>query len=206
MILTVGLTGGIASGKSTVARTLGGLGCMTVDADAVVARLYRPGEDGHEALVRRYGREILQPDGEIDRKKLADVAFATSESARQLNALIHPLVIAREMEIIDAERQRFPDRQRIAVVEATLLLESGGKERYDRIVVVDLDPAKQIERAVARGMDRADVERRMANQMPREERLRLADYVVDNNGSPRELEVETCRVFEKLQEDLAKKT
>lgn len=206
MILTVGLTGGIASGKSTVSRTLAGLGCLTIDADAVVARLYRPGEAGHEALMRTYGREIVRPDGEIDRKKLADIAFVDEASAQQLNHLIHPIVIARELEMIEAERQRFPDRQRIAVVEATLLLESGGKERYDRIVVVDLDPAEQIERAVARGMDRADVERRMARQMPREERLRLADYVVDNNGSPRELEVETLRVFEKLQQDLAEKT
>jgi len=206
VILSVGLTGGIASGKSTVSRTLAGLGCMTIDADAVVARLYRPGEEGYEALVQAYGTEILQPNGEIDRKKLASIAFVTDEAAQQLNALIHPLVIAQEMEMIEAERQRFPDRQRIAVVEATLLLESGGRQRYDKIVVVDLDPAKQIERAVARGMDRADVERRMAHQMSREERLRLADYVIDNNGSQRELEVETCGVFEKLQADLAKKT
>ena len=205
MILTVGLTGGIASGKSTVSRTLGGLGCLTIDADAVVARLYRPGEAGYEALVATYGGGILRPDGEIDRKKLADIAFVDDASAQKLNQLIHPIVIARELEMIDAERQRFPDRQRIAVVEATLLLESGGKGRYDRIIVVDLDPETQIERAVARGMDRADVARRMAHQMPREERLRLADYVIDNNGSPRELEVGTLQVFEKLQQDLANK-
>ena len=206
MILTVGLTGGIASGKSTIARTFAGLGCLTIDADAVVARLYRPGEAGHEALVETYGAQIVQPDGEIDRKKLADIAFRNAQSARQLNALIHPLVIAEELEMIDAERRRFPGRQRIAMVEATLLLESGGKERYDKIVVVDIDPEKQIERAVARGMDRGDVERRMARQMPRDERLRLADYVIDNNGSPRDAEVATHRVFEKLQSDLAAKT
>ena len=81
MILTVGLTGGLASGKSTVARTLAALGAFTIDADHVVAHLYRPGEAGHEALVREYGREILRPDGEIDRPKLADIAFASPEAA-----------------------------------------------------------------------------------------------------------------------------
>ncbi|HEU4522194.1 MAG TPA: dephospho-CoA kinase, partial [Thermoanaerobaculia bacterium] len=96
MILRVGLTGGIASGKSTIMRMLAGLGCVTVDADAIVARLYRPGEAGHEAIVRAYGTGILLPDGEIDRKKLADIAFSKPEEAQRLNALIHPIVLAEE--------------------------------------------------------------------------------------------------------------
>src|SRR6266480_1105359 len=190
MILRVGLTGGIASGKSTVARTLAGLGCMVVDADAVVARLYRPGEAGYEAIVRAYGRDILRADGEIDRPKLAATAFVDNESAKRLNELIHPLVIDQEEEIITGETRRFPDRDRIVVVEATLLLESGGKKRYDRIVVVDSEPSLQIERAVARGMDRQDAERRMARQMSREERRRLADYIIENNKDIGSLEVE----------------
>ncbi len=194
MILKVGLTGGIATGKSTVARTLAGLGCVTIDADAVVARLYRPGQAGHEALVRRYGREILRPDGEINRPALADIAFASSESTRELNALIHPLVIEEEHRVIAAETRRFPDRDRLVVIEATLLLESGGKQRYDRIVVVDSEPALQVERGVGRGMARTDVERRIAQQMPRQERLALADYVIKNDGDARELEVETHEV------------
>lgn len=205
MILTVGLTGGIASGKSTVARTLAALGCVSIDADAVVGRLYRPGQAGHEALVRKYGREICRPDGEIDRPKLADIAFASAESARELNALIHPLVLEEEQRIIGAEHARFPDRDRIVVIEATLLLESGGKERYDKIVVVDIDPELQVERGVARGMRPEDVRRRIARQMPRAERIAMADYVIDNNGDTRALEVETYRVYEKLREDLEKK-
>ena len=118
MILRVGLTGGIASGKSTVARTLAGLGCVIIDADAIVARLYRPGEPGYEALVRAYGREILRQDGEIDRPKVAAIAFVNDESAKKLNALIHPLVLDEEERIITGEAQRFPDRDRIVVVEA----------------------------------------------------------------------------------------
>jgi dephospho-CoA kinase len=205
MILRVGLTGGIASGKTTVGRTLAGLGCVTIDADSIVTRLYRPGEAGYEALVGAYGRDILRPDGEIDRPKLASIAFVDDQSAKKLNSLIHPLVIAQEESVITGEAQRFPDRDRIVVVEATLLLESGGKKRYDRIVVVDSEPSIQIERAVARGMDRQDAERRMARQMSREERRRQADYVIENNGDIRALEGETLRVYQRLTDDLARK-
>lgn len=205
MILTVGLTGGIATGKSTVARTLAGLGCVTIDADAVVAKLYRPGAAGHAALVRQYGREIVRADGEIDRPKLADIAFANAEATKELNALIHPLVLEEEHRVIEAESARFPDRDRIVVIEATLLLESGGKERYDKIVVVDSDPKLQVERGVGRGMRRGDVERRIAQQMPRAERVARADYVINNDGDARALEVETHRVYALLRRDLAAK-
>ncbi|PYQ50978.1 MAG: dephospho-CoA kinase [Acidobacteria bacterium] len=205
MILRVGLTGGIASGKSTVSTTLAGLGCVTIDADSIVARLYRPGEPGYEALLHTYGKEILRKDGEIDRPKLASIAFVDDASAKKLNALIHPLVIAQEEGVITAEARRFPDRDRIVVVEATLLLESGGKKRYDKIVVVDSEPSLQIERAVKRGMDREDAQRRMARQMSREERRGLADYVMDNNDSIGALETETMRVYDKLRRDLETK-
>jgi dephospho-CoA kinase len=201
MILRTGLTGGIASGKSTIARNFARLGCVTIDADQVVAHLYHPGEAGHEALVRTYGTGILLPDGTIDRRKLADIALATDETAKALNALIHPLVIAEQARLMAAEEQRGGDR--IVMVEATLLIESGGRERFDRIVVVDVDPETQLARAIARGMTAEDAARRIARQMPREERLRYADYVIDNSGDPQAAEAETKRVFEALQRDLA---
>jgi dephospho-CoA kinase len=203
VILRVGLTGGIASGKSTISRYLAALGCLTIDADAVVARLYRPGEAGHAALVRTYGPEILRPDDTINRPKLAGIAFADAASAKQINDLIHPLVIAEEGRLIAAEAELDPDRDRIVVVEATLLIESGGRARYDRIVVVDVLREVQLARAIARGMDSEDAVRRIALQMPREERLRHAHYVVDNDGDLLAAEAGTRRVFEKLQGDLA---
>lgn len=203
MILEVGLTGGIASGKSTIMRNFAGLGCITVDADAIVARLYRPGELGHEAIVRTYGAGVLQPDGEIDRKKLADVAFATPAEAAKLNALIHPIVIAEEARMMEEAAAREDDA--IYIVEATLLLESGGRQRYDRIVVVDVAPDVQIARAIGRGMPREEVTRRIAHQMPREERLRQADYVIDNSGDTAAGLAETVRVYERLRADLAQK-
>jgi dephospho-CoA kinase len=200
MILKVGLTGGIASGKSTVATLLGELGCTVVDADGIVAELYRPGRAGHEALVGEYGRDILLEDGSIDRVRLAEVAFASPDTAARLNSLIHPLVIEAQEEMLRTEARRGGDR--IFVVEATLLLESGWRARFDRIVVVDLDPQLQVSRAVARGMDPKDVLRRMARQMARDERLSQADYVIDNSGSPEQLELSVREVFTRLRADL----
>jgi dephospho-CoA kinase len=201
MMLRVGLTGGIASGKSTIARTFAGLGCYVMDADEIVTRLYRPGGAGHEALIHTYGREILRPDCEIDRPKLAAIAFQDQESATRLNQLIHPLVIAEQQRLMEAEEQRSRGHDLIAMVEATLLLESGGRERFDRIVVVDVDPETQIRRGVARGVDEAELRRRIARQMPREQRLAHADYVIDNNGDPASAETETRRVYECLRGD-----
>ena len=201
MILRVGFTGGIASGKSTIMRKFAELGVVTIDADAVVAKLYQPGNAGHDAILRTYGTEMLLPNGEIDRKKLADRAFSNSFEAQKLNALIHPLVIAEEERMM----RRHDAEDAIHIVEATLLLESGGKQRYNRIVVVDVPPDVQLERALGRGMTREEAQRRIAHQMPREERLRQADYVIDNSGDERAAEVETRRVYERLLADLAEK-
>lgn len=200
--LTVGLTGGIASGKSTIARMFAALGCTTVDADAIVADLYGPGATGHEALVRTYGAGILDANGGIDRRKLGDLAFASPEAARRLNALIHPLVLAEERRLLAAMP---PDDDRIVIVEATLLIEAGNLERYDRIIVVDVPPEVQIARGVARGMALEEVVRRIAHQLPREERLRHADYVIDNSGDDAAALAEARRVHERLLEDLRNK-
>ncbi len=200
MILKVGLTGGIASGKSTVASTFARLGCRVLDADAVVAGLYQPGQRGHAALVREYGKEILDGNGFIDRPTLASIAFQTPEATARLNDLIHPMVIAAEEQLIAAE-----EGDVIYVVEATLLVESGGKKRYDRIVVVDIDPSLQIERAVGRGMNAEDVRRRMARQMRREERLAHADYVIDSSGEPAAVEEATRLIHQFLKRDLEAK-
>lgn len=196
MILRVGLTGGIASGKSTIARMFAALGCIVLDADALVAELYRPGQAGHQALVRTYGNGILRPDGEVDRQTLANVAFADEASARKLNALIHPLVM-------EEEARRQPEGNGIYVVEATLLLEAGGKQRYDRIVVVDVDPQTQIARGIARGLAREEVERRIRHQLSRAERLAAADYVIDNSGDLAQAEREVRRVYDALRAELA---
>src|SRR5437660_9782452 len=169
------------------------LGCTTVDADAIVADLYHPGAAGHQALVRTYGTGILEANGEIDRRKLSDLAFATPETARQLNALIHPLVLAEEQRMLAALPR---EDDRIVIVEATLLIEAGHLERYDKIIVVDVEPEIQIARGVARGMSRDEVARRIAHQLPRQERLRHADYVVDNSSDLAAAKREVRRVYD----------
>jgi len=196
VILRAGLTGGIASGKSTIARMFGELGCTVLDADALVAELYRPGNAGHRALVQTYGAEILRPDGEVDRQKLADLAFEDESSAQKLNALIHPIVMA------EADRRAPSDG--IFIVEATLLLEAGGKERYDKVIVIDVDETTQIARGVARGMTREEVERRTRHQMPRGERLAAADYVIENSGDREQAQREVRRVYDALREELGR--
>jgi dephospho-CoA kinase len=202
LILRVGLTGGIACGKSTVGRILAGLGCHLIDADRIVADLYRPGGAGHQVVVEHYGPGILTDSGEIDRGELARIAFSSEQESRTLNELVHPLVIAREQRLIDDETERFPHRSQIVVVEATLLLESGGRDRYDRVVVVDCDPDLQLTRGAARGMARGEVKRRMQRQMDREQRVAHADYVIRNNGTLEELHHATVEVFHALEEDL----
>ncbi|MGA7616989.1 MAG: dephospho-CoA kinase, partial [Thermoanaerobaculia bacterium] len=174
--------------------------CYVFDADRVVADLYRAGEPGYRAIVGAFGRDVLAVNGEIDREVLSARALSTPEGAAMLNALIHPLVIARESEIL-RELESDP-RDRIAVVEATLLLESGGRNRYDRIVVVDVDPDLQIRRGVERGMKREEVVRRMERQMSRGERLRLADYIIRNDGDRKQTESEVDAVLESLRRDL----
>lgn len=206
MILRVGLTGGIANGKSTIARMLGALSCRTIDADAIVASLYRPGSPGHRALVRTYGPDILRPDGEVDRPKLAAIAFASAPDAERLNSLIHPLVIAEEARLMEEAEIRAEGEKKIVVVEATLLLESGGRERYEKIIVVDVTPDVQIARAVGRGISHEEAARRIARQMSREERLRVADYIIDNSGDRQHAESETRRVYDQLCAELDRKS
>lgn len=194
------MTGGIASGKSTVRALFERLGCHTIDADELVAELYEPGGAGHGALRATYGDRVLREDGTVDRVKLAAIAFSGPEEARKLNGLIHPIVIRTTEERIEAFARAGGDG--IAVVEATLMIESGGRERYHRIIVVDVEPAVQIARGVARGLTRDEVLRRIANQIAREERLRQADYVIDNSGDTESLSRETRRVHGLLLADL----
>lgn len=203
MILRVGLTGGIASGKSTVASMFAELGAITIDADKVVAHLYQPGNAGHRALVATYGQSILTADGQIDRVKLSATAFSSADEAKKLNSLIHPIVMAEEARM--AEELAASRGDAIVIVEATLLLEAGGKGRYDRIIVVDVPPELQLVRAVGRGMIEDEAARRMAHQMPRDERLAAADYVIVNSGDREETRRAVGEIYEALREELVQR-
>ncbi len=196
-MLKVGLTGGIASGKSTVRQCFEALGAAVVDADAVVRDLYRPGHAGHRLLVATYGDEILTASGEIDRAALSLRALRTAEDASRLNSLIHPLVIEQEAKWLAS----LDSSTKIALVEATLLIESGGRSRFDKIVVVEASPALQLQRAVSRGITREEAVTRMDRQLSNEERRQQADYIILNDGDLIELERRARDVYAQLVED-----
>ena len=200
MILRVGLTGGIGSGKSTVARMLVTMGCSVIDSDRLVAELYEPGEAGWRAVREQFGEQVLMADGAIDRSRLSAAALSTPEGAARLNALIHPLVIERQARWI--EELSADGEDHIAIIEATLLLESGGRQRCDRVIVVTAPQEIRIERAVRRGLPEEEVRRRISRQMSDDDRVLEADYVIENDRSLPELEAGVRALYESLRADL----
>lgn len=186
MVLRVGLTGGLASGKSTVAARLAELGLPVLDSDHVVRELYRPGADGTRAVAEEFGPDVLAADGSVDRPKLAARVFSDLSAVSRLNARVHPLVIAAQAQWFEGlERSRAP----LGVVEATLLVESGGRERYDVLVAVSAPEDVRLGWALARtpGAAREELLRRVRAQLPDERRNAACEEVLLNDGSREEL-------------------
>jgi len=195
------LTGGVACGKSTVAKMFAALGAEIIDADRIVHELYRPGESVYKELVKTFGQQILSPDVTIDRARLAALAFDGGRVA-ELNRIVHPAVVRRQQELLDEIAARHPDA--IAVVEAALMLEAGGKNRYDKIVVVTCLPEQKVARYAQRaGMSEAaahaEVERRSRAQMPDQEKAKLADYVINNSGPQEATRAQVEKIFSELK-------
>lgn len=178
--LLVGLTGGIATGKSTVSEAFRQLGCVVIDADVLARDVVEPGEPALQDIVREFGREVLRPDGALDRKRLGAIVFGDPDKRGRLEAITHPRIrerfAGRVQELLDR------DFDGIVIFDAPVMIESGNYGNMDRLVVVVTDAATQRGRALARDGSREDVERRIASQMPLAEKARLADYVVDNSG------------------------
>jgi dephospho-CoA kinase len=177
----IGLTGGIASGKSTVAAMLRELGFDVIFADEISRRLLDPGQAAYEETVREFGREIVRPDGTLDRKKIAAIVFADRAQLARLNAIIHPRVEAQILkQFADWERE---GNRSVAFVEAALLVEAGYMKNLDGLVVTWCRPEQQVERLVARGMTEEEARARIGAQMPVEEKLKLADHKIDCSGT-----------------------
>ena len=182
-MLRVGLTGGIGTGKSEVSRRLAGYGAVVIDADAVAREVVEPGTEGLAEVVEAFGPGVLGPDGRLDRPKLGEMVFADPERRSRLNAIIHPLVGARM-----AELEREAGSASIVVHDVPLIAEGGRAGAYDLVVVVDAPPRIQVERLVRnRGMTRDQAKARMAAQASREQRLAIADIVIDNSSTRAEL-------------------
>ncbi|MFP8907174.1 dephospho-CoA kinase [Streptomyces atacamensis] len=195
-MLSVGLTGGIGAGKSEVSRLLGEYGAVIVDADRIAREVVEPGTEGLAAVVAEFGEEVLAPDGTLNRPRLGSIVFGDPERLKALNAIVHPLVGARS-----AELQRAAGEDAVVVHDVPLLTENGLAPLYDLVVVVDASPATQLDRLVRlRGMDEQDARGRMAAQATREQRLAVADIVIDNDGPLEKLEPQVAEVWRRLRE------
>jgi dephospho-CoA kinase len=191
-VLRIGLTGGLASGKSTVASHLGELGAAVIDADRIVADLYEPGGSGETVARELFGTAVEDERGVVDRAKVARIIFGDPAARRSLEARIHPLVRGEiERRFRQAEDRGFA----VAVAEASQLLEAGSEDRYDRVLLVVAPEAERIRRWSGRGRDPVDARRRMAGQISAEEaRPRVTDVIV-NDGSVEELRSKVEAVF-----------
>lgn len=180
-MLRVGLTGGLASGKSFVGQALERLGCRLIQADELGHEVLLPGAEAYDAVVHEFGNGILEPDGTIDRQRLAAEVFDQPERLVALNRLVHPHVIRREENLMREISERDPDA--IVVMEAAILIETGSHERFDKVILVVCSREQQIERAMERGLTREETLARLDRQMPLEAKRKYADYVVDTSGT-----------------------
>jgi dephospho-CoA kinase len=204
-MLKVGLTGGIASGKSIVGEMFVKLGAHLIRADDIAHELMQAGQPVYEEIVKRFGREILNPDRSVNRPHLASLAFGTPGTTTriaELNAIVHPAVMKREDDWLEELGQRDPSA--IGIVEAALILEAGVAERFDRLIVVTCRPEQRVQRFAARlGISeeaaRAEVTRRMAAQIADEEKIKAADFVIDNSGSLEATEEQVRRISTNLR-------
>jgi len=196
--LKVGLTGGLACGKSFVGEVLRGYGCLLIQADELGHAVLAPGGEAYDGVVREFGSVVLDAGGRIDRRALAAQVFGAPARLAALNRLVHPLVFRREDELIAEFAAREPNG--IAVVEAAILIETGSYRRYDRIVLVTCREDQQVERALRRdGASESDVKARLSRQMPLEEKRKYADFVIDTSGEKEETVRQTGVVFRELR-------
>jgi dephospho-CoA kinase len=206
-VLKVGLTGGIAVGKSAVGEMFAALGAQVIQADQISHQLMQPGGAVHQEVVDHFGPRVLDADGRVNRARLAELAFGTASQpsrVQELNQIVHPAVIRRQDEWMAEVESRNPDA--IAMVEAALILEAGMARSFDRLIVVTCRPEQRIERwarrlKVDQETARREVTRRMAAQMPDEEKIKAADYVIDNSGLLDETAVQVKKVYAELRRE-----
>ena len=194
-MLVIGLTGGIGSGKSTASALFVAKGAVVLDADAITRSLQVPGTEVFAAIVERFGPGVVGADGELDRAALAEIVFADEQAKRDLEQIVHPAVGA----VMVQRLQELTDTDAVVIYDVPLLVESGRKG-YGAVIVVDVDPEVAITRLVEqRGLSEADARARIANQVSREERLAVADRVLDNSGTREQLQLQVDEAWAWIQ-------
>jgi len=194
-VLKVGLTGGVGSGKSTVAELLAERGAVILDADAIAREVVEPGTPGFAAVVERFGRDVVRSDGSLDRPALAAIVFRDEAQRQALNAIVHPLVGARMAELMDA----VPDDS-VVIWDVPLLVENGLASGFDVVVVVEADAQTRLARLAARGMSEDDARERMKAQASDAERRAVADELIVNDGSLEQLRTRVGELWERLEQ------
>ena len=197
-MISAGLTGGIGSGKSTAAAFFAKLGAVTINADEIGRDMMKPGTVVYDRIVSGFGPEVVDLKGQLDRAKLADIVFHDLDKLKHLNAIVHAPVLREIDRLVQLQRAKNP--QAVVLVESAVLFEAGQERRFDRIIVVWCRPEQQVERFVSRShLAEADVRRRMAAQMPGEEKKQRADFVIDTSVSLADTERQVKEVFAQLQ-------
>lgn len=197
-MLKVGLTGSIAVGKSYVCEVLRELGCHVLDADKTSREVVEPGTAGLKAIVENFGEGVLRADASLDRPKLGAIVFADEQKRQLLNSIVHPLVIeAQNAWITERETQ---DPKGIAIIDAALMIESGGYKRFDKLIVVWCKPAIQLQRLMLRdNLSAEDAQKRIDAQMPQDEKKRYADLLIDTSDGFEDTKRQTVEIFEQLK-------
>lgn len=199
-MLRVGLTGSIAVGKSFVAGVLAELDCHVLDADQTAREVVSAGAPGLRAVVAAFGEDVLHPDGTLDRAGLGAIVFAEEGKRQLLNSILHPFIIESQDEQL--RQWELIDPAGIGVIDAALMIESGGYKRFDKLIVVHCRPEIQLERLMARNnLTRDEAARRIAAQMPQEEKKRFADYLIDTSDGFESARRETEKVYDALRND-----
>ena len=193
----IGLTGGIASGKSTISRYLAELGAIIIDADKLAREVVEPGQPAWQEIVDYFGPEVLTTAGNLDRNRLGQIVFLRPEARQQLNQITHPRVIEKTRKLLHELTIKAP--QGVAVVDAPLLIEAGMTDLVDQVWLIAVEEEIQISRLIARnGLQEAEARRRIASQMPLQEKVKWADCIIDNNGSI----VDTLKQVQRLWKEL----
>jgi dephospho-CoA kinase len=197
-MLRVGLTGSIGVGKSFVAGVLAELGCHVIDADQTAREVVEPGSPALLAVAAKFGRGVIRADGTLDRERLSSLVFADEDKRRMLNSILHPYIIARQDELLREWETKDPND--IAVVDAALMIESGGYKRFDKLIVVHCTSAEQLKRIMIRdNLSRAEAEKRIRAQLPQEEKKSYADYLIDTSDGFEATRVRTEAVYQELR-------
>jgi len=197
-MLRVGLTGGIATGKSTVGAMFVELGCHLIESDQIAHQLFEPGEAVHGAVVTQFGDRILARDGTIDRRILGNIVFRDPQARAKLNSLVHPAIIQRQQEWLG--QMEAQDPYGIAIVDAALMIEVGTYKNYDKVIVVTCSTEIQASRLRARSaLSEEQIESRIRSQMPTNEKIKYADFVIDNSGSIESTRAQVELVYQQLR-------